>query len=220
MDSVRLVSWNVAGRHEPWRELVKMGVDVALPQETGRVPPDVASRVEVDPNEPWLKHQFSIWPKIVKLSDRVKVEWFKQVDPISETKSDEMSLAVRERSVFDRMEALGLKYSGAAVSGRSESGPNAGTLAGRYLQRTDLFSNRSSPAAAYVQLDHVFASVGFHEHVHVRALNEVDEWGPSDHCRVLIEVGALSTLDLVGVLRSLDERLRGSGPTRRSGGAP
>ena len=112
MDSVRLVSWNVAGRYEPWRELVKMGVDVALLQETGRVPPDVAGSVEVDPNEPWLKHQFSIWPKIVKLSDRVKVEWFKQVDPISETKSDEMSLAVRERSVCDRMEALGLKYLG------------------------------------------------------------------------------------------------------------
>ena len=66
----------------------------------------------MDPNAPWLKHQFSIWPKIVKLSDRVKVEWFKQVDPISETKSDEMSLAVRERSACDRMEALGLKYLG------------------------------------------------------------------------------------------------------------
>jgi len=70
-----------------------MGVDVALLQETGRIPPDVAGRVEVDPNEPWLKHQFSIWPKIVKLSDRVKVEWFKQVDPISETKSDEIAVS-------------------------------------------------------------------------------------------------------------------------------
>ena len=37
MDSVRLVSWNVAGRYEPWGELVKMGVDVALLQETGRI---------------------------------------------------------------------------------------------------------------------------------------------------------------------------------------
>ena len=85
MDGVRLVSWNVAGRKEPWRELVKMGVDVALLQETGRV--------EVDPNEPWLKHQFSIWPKIVKLSERVKVEWFKQVDPISEMKSEEIAVS-------------------------------------------------------------------------------------------------------------------------------
>ena len=93
MDGVRLVSWNVAGRKEPWRELVKMGVDVALLQETGTVPPDVAGGVDVDPNEPWLKHQFSIWPKIVKLSDRVKVEWFKQVDPISETKSDEIAVS-------------------------------------------------------------------------------------------------------------------------------
>ena len=45
------------------------------------------------------------------------------------------------------------------------------------------------PAGAYVQIDHVFASRGFHESVNVRALNEVDEWGPSDHCRVLIHVG-------------------------------
>jgi hypothetical protein len=34
----------------------------------------------------------------------------------------------------------------------------------------------------------VFASVGLAEHVRVRALNEPDHWGPSDHCRVEIEV--------------------------------
>ena len=38
------------------------------------------------------------------------------------------------------------------------------------------------------QLDYAFASRGFHERVSVRAMNEVDEWGPSDHCRVMIEV--------------------------------
>lgn len=29
----------------------------------------------------------------------------------------------------------------------------------------------------------------FHEKVRVKALNEVEEWGPSDHCRIWIEVG-------------------------------
>ena len=42
--------------------------------------------------------------------------------------------------------------------------------------------------AADQQLDYVFASRGFHESVTVRALNSVEEWGASDHCRLLIEV--------------------------------
>jgi endonuclease/exonuclease/phosphatase family metal-dependent hydrolase len=46
----------------------------------------------------------------------------------------------------------------------------------------------NTPAGAYVQVDHVFASRGFHTEVEATALNEVDEWGPSDHCRLLIEV--------------------------------
>ena len=42
--------------------------------------------------------------------------------------------------------------------------------------------------SAWNQLDYVFASKGFHESVIVRAMNGVDEWGPSDHCRLLIEI--------------------------------
>lgn len=38
------------------------------------------------------------------------------------------------------------------------------------------------------QLDYVFASRDFHEFVQTRAFNHIDEWGPSDHCRILIEV--------------------------------
>ena len=38
------------------------------------------------------------------------------------------------------------------------------------------------------QLDYVFASRGFHERVRVRALNAPRDWGPSDHCRLVIEV--------------------------------
>ena len=29
---------------------------------------------------------------------------------------------------------------------------------------------------------------GFHQSVKVRAMNGVDEWGASDHCRLLIEI--------------------------------
>ena len=34
----------------------------------------------------------------------------------------------------------------------------------------------------------MFASCRFHENVTARALNAVEEWGASDHCRLLIEV--------------------------------
>ena len=38
------------------------------------------------------------------------------------------------------------------------------------------------------QLDDAFASRGFHERVSVRAMNDAEEWGPSDHCRLVMEV--------------------------------
>ena len=48
----------------------------------------------------------------------------------------------------------------------------------------------NSAVTADRQIDYAFASRGFHESVQVRALNGVDEWGASDHCRLLIEVGS------------------------------
>lgn len=39
------------------------------------------------------------------------------------------------------------------------------------------------------QLDYVFASRGLHEQVTTRALNSAEEWGASDYCRILIDVG-------------------------------
>lgn len=50
------------------------------------------------------------------------------------------------------------------------------------------YTTRQTPETAQNQLDYVFASRGFHESVAVRALNGVEEWGASDHCRLLIEV--------------------------------
>ena len=42
---INVVSWNIATMHQPWRDLVEMGADIALLQEVGTVPDDVASRV-------------------------------------------------------------------------------------------------------------------------------------------------------------------------------
>jgi hypothetical protein len=44
------------------------------------------------------------------------------------------------------------------------------------------------PETATRQVDFVFASDSLKDRLRIRALNAPDEWGPSDHCRVLIEL--------------------------------
>lgn len=104
--TTRIVCWNIAKRHEPWRELVAMDADVALLQEAGQVPPDVADKVDTGDREHWdsdawnsdwysgrWKDLSDRWPMVVKLSDRVDVEWFKQIGPISEPLEDEIAVS-------------------------------------------------------------------------------------------------------------------------------
>ena len=95
-----VVCWNIAKGHEPWRQLVQMDADLALLQEVGSVPTDVADRVDTGPEEHWNSHKwnrpgylYDRWPMVVKLSDRVEVEWFKQVAPISEPSDDEIAVS-------------------------------------------------------------------------------------------------------------------------------
>ena len=97
--------------------------------------------------------------------------------------------ASRCRGVWSRMEKqLGFVYLGPqAPNGRRaralpENWPADSTMVPTH------HSSRSSPADAWLQLDHVFASRGFHSAIHTQALNGVEEWGPSDHARLLIEV--------------------------------
>ena len=46
---LRIVCWNIARRHAAWRCLPDSGMDLALLQEAGAPPEDVAERVDVDP---------------------------------------------------------------------------------------------------------------------------------------------------------------------------
>lgn len=104
--TTRIVCWNIAKKHAPWRELVAMDADVALLQEAGQVPPDVADKVDTGDREHWdshvwnsewysgrFKNLYDRWPMVVKLSDRVKVEWFKQVSPIGFVAKDEIAVS-------------------------------------------------------------------------------------------------------------------------------
>jgi endonuclease/exonuclease/phosphatase family metal-dependent hydrolase len=96
--------------------------------------------------------------------------------------------ASRYATVFRRMSAIGLSFVGpqAPEGRRAEPWPDE-------LPRTSnnvptYHTRHQTPATATRQLDFVFASSGLAERVRVRALNEPDNWGPSDHCRVEIEV--------------------------------
>ncbi len=70
-----------------------MDADVALLQEAGRPPAEVAEAVEFGQCDPWLKGEFDRWPLVVKLSDRVRVEWFTPTVPAYETKEGEIAVS-------------------------------------------------------------------------------------------------------------------------------
>ncbi len=281
---IKVVSWNIGRRKEPWRTLQEMAhdgaVDVALLQETGSPPEDLSGNLEFDDQVFWNRQLYDRWPLVVKLSDHVEVQPYRQVPPISDLAegsigvsgigtiaaakvtprdSDQrpfvavsmyarwlrphpstaskwkvgcadssahriisdlsafigdtnpashrilaagdlnmiygaigrrLSLPERERTVWTRMEALGLEFLGPqlphgrpAVSLHADLQPDTKNVPTYY-------STRESPATAKTQLDYAFASRGFHEGISVRAMNEPEEWGASDHCRLLIEVRA------------------------------
>ena len=286
---VRIVSWNISKRTEPWRELVQMGrqwsADVGLLQEAGDPPADVVQSVQYGKNEFWRGREYEgrpiydRWCRVVQLSERVDVEWFTAVPPISElgehdigvsgigsiaaakvtprgrpenqafiavsmyarwmkphpqTRSPwrvgasdvsahrilsdlsafighedpsrhrilaagdlnmihgatgrSLSQPARERTVWERMAALGLEFLGPQVpDGWQPSGHQPDTQPDTKNVPTWVRPGRP-PEMADRQLDYAFASRGFHEQVSVRALNTAVEWGPSDHCRLLIEV--------------------------------
>ncbi|MDE0344855.1 MAG: hypothetical protein OXI66_03590 [Boseongicola sp.] len=99
-----------------------------------------------------------------------------------------LSLPERELTVWRRFEALGMEFLGPlAPKGRSVA--EQPEVSCDSLNVPTHRTRQQSPAEANRQLDYVFASRGFHKEVTARALNGIDEWGPSDHCRLAIEVG-------------------------------
>ena len=96
--------------------------------------------------------------------------------------------AGRHATVFDRMEALGLAFVGPQTPDGRQADPWPDDLPAGSGNVPTFYIRGKSPATAAHQLDFVFASAGMADSVRVRALNDPDSWGPSDHCRVEIEV--------------------------------
>ncbi len=73
-----------------------MDADVALLQEVRSVPNDLFRSVNVGGGElsdPWKPDDFDRWPAVAKLSDRVRMEWFRRVFPYSSTSVDTMAVS-------------------------------------------------------------------------------------------------------------------------------
>lgn len=94
----------------------------------------------------------------------------------------------RYNTVFDRMSALGLRFVGPQYPGGQQASPWPAELPVDSLNVPTYRTRKTKPETATRQLDFVFASESIADRISVRALNNPEEWGPSDHCRILIDV--------------------------------
>ena len=104
------------------------------------------------------------------------------------TENNPLALPARDQSVFTRLKALGLEFIGPQHPNGRHAQPQPYGLPADTKNVPTYYTSRQKPETAANQLDYVFASRGFHEQVKVRARNEPDDWGPSDHCRIHIEI--------------------------------
>ena len=278
---MKIISWNMAHKHESWRCLLDMDIDLALLQEACEPPPDVTERIRDDPaievnRGPWETMIVGGRPKwrtaIIRLSDRIHVEWIgaktleaaksrdlvvswpgtlaaafvtpPSGDPViavsmyapwvrTSTRANKNCIvsdgsahrvvsdvsalvakkaehrilaagdmnilrgygehgdpywAARYQTVFDRMALLGLPCIGPECPNGRQADPWPNELPRDSRNVPTYHSVKQGPEGATRQLDYVFASEKLAGALHVRALNSVQKWGPSDHCRVQIEV--------------------------------
>lgn len=100
--------------------------------------------------------------------------------------------ARRYASVFERMAAIGLDFVGPQLPNGLQANPWPAELPPASKNVPTYRTRRGDPASATRQLDFVFASGELRDRVSVAALNSVEQWGSSDHCRVLIDLAATS----------------------------
>ena len=109
--------------------------------------------------------------------------------------NNRLEIPARARTIFDRMRALGLEFVGPqwpSADRRADPVPDGLPKGTKnvltYLTAGQRREMRDQHKFSGNQLDYVFASRGFHDKVRVHAMNDVGGFGPSDHCRITIEV--------------------------------
>ncbi|HCR16119.1 MAG TPA: hypothetical protein DIU35_01440 [Candidatus Latescibacteria bacterium] len=100
--------------------------------------------------------------------------------------------ARRYENVFQRMTALGLEYCGPQAPNGEQASPKPSELPTDSLDVPTYRKNQGEHESATRQLDFVFASSSLRDRMRVRALNRPEEWGPSDHCRIQIDLETAS----------------------------
>jgi endonuclease/exonuclease/phosphatase family metal-dependent hydrolase len=95
----------------------------------------------------------------------------------------------RYDTVFDRMAALGLPFIGPQAPDGGEQATAWPDELPQDSKNVPTFrTQKLQSETATRQLDFVFASDSLSGRLCVRALNHLEEWGASDHCRILIEL--------------------------------
>ncbi len=102
--------------------------------------------------------------------------------------SNQLALPARDQSVFSRFNSLGFEFLGPQFPNGRRAVPSPSGLPKNSANVPTYYTTHQKPATAANQLDYVFASQGFHESISVSALNGVEEWGPSDHCQIRIDI--------------------------------
>ncbi len=96
----------------------------------------------------------------------------------------------RYDTVFYRMSALGLCFVGPqAPGGGKQALPRPLELPADSCNVPTFRTQKSKPETATRQLDFVFASESIANRLSVRAANSSEDWGPSNHCRIFIDLG-------------------------------
>ena len=98
----------------------------------------------------------------------------------------------RYETVFTRMAAIGLPFVGPQYPDGEQCTPWPAELPRDSMNVPTFRTRRTDPASATRQLDFVFASTELASRLRVRARNAAAEWGPSDHCRIEIDVDPAS----------------------------
>lgn len=96
--------------------------------------------------------------------------------------------ASRYATVFDRMKTLGLVFVGPQAPNGRVADPWPEELPYNSNNVPTYHTNRQTSATATRQLDFVFASEAIATRVSVEAINDPENWGCSDHCRLEIQM--------------------------------
>jgi hypothetical protein len=97
--------------------------------------------------------------------------------------------SARYHTVFERMRCLGFDFCGPSCpDGGRQADPWPDELPVDSLCVPTFHPSKRTPAEAQRQLDFVFASKSLSPHIRTKARNGVEEWGPSDHCVIEIDI--------------------------------